>query len=184
MRKILVVLLCAVMLVGCDHNDTPTVAESTEHGFSLPYEISTDEGTIELSNIYIWQDRTEHGYDGWIAFEFDYSGLSGDEQYWFDKENSIQIINSSLSEVEISYFYEMESEIVDGKKYVFEMIEENQNRFGEQTLAVEISVGDIKTEIRDKCLSFEIVDELPEDINKIYLETGEKSFNGFTTIGN
>lgn len=174
MRKLLVALLCVGLLVGCgdEYSSKSTIeTETEEEQFELPYEISTDEGAIFLSNIYIEQDKTEYGYDGWIAFEFDYSKLDKDEQYWFEKENSIYFTDYSFLKtddtVELNEFSEIESEIINDKKYIFWILNESREPLGEKRLMINIHVGNNEIEIDNLCSDFTIVDEFPDYIKQL-----------------
>lgn len=190
MRRIVMLLLCCVVLEGCVVNEkspnnnekgVTSVAdgenERTESGIVLPCNIETDEGIIKLSRILIEPKKTEHGYEGWLAIEFDLSNLNEDGQYWFDKDYSILISDWSFSDTDgntigLNDFSEIKSSIVDGKKYIFYLINENKHPMNDLSIALDVDVQknheSVKQiQIRNKCSDFDIEKEFPKDISAI-----------------
>lgn len=155
----------------------------------LPYDIETDEGTIQLSSIYIQEEKTQHGYEGLIAFEFDSFALDENGRYWFEQNYTISIYDRSSwdideKSIELNEFSEMQSPIQDnGKKYIFVFIREQKNPLNESDLYLDIDVwkefpNSDKLEIKRGASDFNIINELPEDIYNIYLDLiSEKYYN-------
>lgn len=147
----------------------------------LPYDIETDEGTIQLSNIYIREEKTQHGYEGLIAFEFDLSALDENGRYWFEQNYNISIYDRSSLDInkksiELNEFSEMQSPIQDnGKKYIFWFVQEQKNPLNESELHLDIDVwkefpNRDKLEIERAASNFYIRNELPENIYSIFLD--------------
>lgn len=175
MKKIVTLLtIGCLVLTGCGNSmtDDTELLEQDEYEFSLPYEISIKGGTIELSDIYIQQENTEYGYEGWIVFVLDFSGMSEKDRYWFEEDYDFDLKDES-DLIDKSYLHldnKYESKIQDdGKKYVFASIEESQNPLEELQMYFELNVtsvgnGSSYNEIKGEVKDFGVVDTLPDEI--------------------
>ena len=183
----LLMLSCCLCFIGCGDNE----GESSNTGalnndsstdkkeFSLPYDIETDDGLLQISNIYLRQEKTDHGYDGTMAIEFDCSGMDYDDYYWFDKDYSIYVHqghNTLEESIEIYDILHKKSEIgEEGKKYYFCSIDECKEEFCELYFDLNININhspaDYELKIAELCTKCEIVEEFPQDVLDVYVET-------------
>lgn len=186
MKKIIILILVScLMICGCSSQNfkatTEASIEETEDRFRLPVEFETEYGIVELSNVFIQQLKTEHGYSGYIVLEFDLSTLDEDEQYWFEKEYFISVydrsyMSSDKNMMELNEFGERKSAIQrSGKKYVFEMISERKTSLNDADIFIDVDIRNSPSkentiEIRGTASDFDIVDKLPSDIEEVYLE--------------
>lgn len=155
--------------------------ESLEESLSIliPHNFEIDEGIIQLSDVYIQQSETEHGYTGWIAFEFDLTNLNQDERYWFEKEYSIYIVDNGYFDktsnyIELNDFSEMQSEIQDnGKKYIFWLIGESKIPYEEREIFLNVDmrksgISEEKLEIKGNISDFKIFDIFPYAVKDVF----------------
>lgn len=185
MKNTILILVSCLMIWGCSAQNpnvtTEASIEETEDRFHLPVEIETEDGIVELSNVFIQQLKTEHGYSGYIVLEFDLSALDEDDQYWFEKDYSISVYDSSYMSsdkniMELNEFGERKSAIQgSGKKYFFEMISERKTSLNDAGIFIDVEIRNRLSkentiEIRGTASDFDIVDKLPSDIEKVYLE--------------
>lgn len=188
MKSILLIISCSIILCGCSlHSPNEVTAaygyekESEKTETVLPAKLEIDDGAISLSKIVLRETRTEHGYDGWIAFEFDLSALNKDEQYWFEKDYNISFYDKSNHDtkhntIELNEFSEMQSELQqNGKKYIFWLIDEMKNPLEDANICIDINVWrdaphENQFEIKGKCSDFEIVEQFPDEINGVFDE--------------
>ncbi len=185
MKNTILILVSCLMICGCSAQNpnvtTEASIEETEDRFHLPVEIETEDGIVELSNVFIQQLKTEHGYSGYIVLEFDLSALDEDDQYWFEKYYSISVYDKSYMSsdkniMELNEFGEIKSAIQGSeKKYFFEMISERKTSLNDAGIFIDVEIRNRLSkentiEIRGTASDFDIVDKLPSDIEKVYLE--------------
>lgn len=183
----LLMLSCCLCFTGCgDSEGESSNAGSSNNDnstdkkeFSLPSDIETDDGLLQISNIYLRQKETDHGYDGMMAIEFDCSGMDYDDYYWFDKDYSICVYQGyNMIDRSIEIYDETlhkKSEVGEnGKKYYFCGINECKEEFGELYFTIKITIyhspTDYKLEITEPCTKCEIVEEFPQDVLDAYTE--------------
>ena len=185
MKNTILILVSCLMICGCSAQNpnvtTEASIEETEDRFHLPVEIETEDGIVELSTVFIQQLTTEHGYSGYIVLEFDLSALDEDDQYWFEKDYSISVYDKSYMSsdkniMELNEFGEIKSAIQGSeKKYFFEMISERKTSLNDAGIFIDVEIRNRLSkentiEIRGTASDFDIVDKLPSDIEKVYLE--------------
>ncbi|MCI8390512.1 MAG: hypothetical protein HFI35_07510 [Roseburia sp.] len=146
-----------------------------EEEFSFPYDIETDDGLLQLSNIYLMQEKTEHGYEGIMAVEFDFSNMESDDWYWFDKDHLIQIFQGygAGTPLPIHTINKKESEIgSDGKKYFFYQVDETREAFSEFDVQLNIYISksykEYNPEINIPSTECEISETFPEEVQSIF----------------
>ena len=174
MKKFLTVLLCVVVLVGCGgrHSSTVLDAENEEEKFVVPVKGELNRGTIVLNDIYIQQENTEYGYDGWIVFEFDLSDMSDKDRYWIEEYNF---------DLDDNYNSKIQD---DGKKYVFASIQECEYPLSEMKISLEMDVWCFQeksfyNKIEGTGSDYKIVGTLPENIELIMNEVLQDYMNIF-----
>ena len=161
---------------GSSNNDSST---DEEKEFSLPYDIETDDGLLQISNIYLRQKETDHGYSGTMAIEFDCSGMNYDDLYWFDKDYTIYVYQGYRAfeeSIEIFDMLHKKSDVDEnGKKYYFCSINESKEEFRELYFDLRIKINhsptDYELKIAEPCTKCEIVEEFPQDVLDVYVKT-------------
>ncbi len=180
---LLLMLLCCMSFIGCgdgeegnsntgsSNNDSSTDDEE----FSFPYDIETNDGLVQISNIYLLQEKTEHGYEGIIAVEFDFSNMESDDWYWFDKDYSINIYQGYGvgMPLPIDDMNRKESEIgSDGKKYLFFDIDETKEEFSELDVQLSIYISKesqkYQPDINIPSTTCVIGETFPEEVQSIF----------------
>lgn len=183
MAIFLLMLSCCLCFTGCGNSEGESGNTGSsnndsnvddEEEFSFPYNLEVDEGTIQISNIYLLQEKTEHGYEGIVAIEFDFSDINEDEWYWIDEDFHLTVYGgSSQYSLPLGLSDRKFADIgSDGKKYHFLKIEETREEFSEMTLTMDmrmkINSTDYEFEFSIPCTMCEIVEEFPKNVQNTY----------------